>query len=106
MVKKDLKDFVRGWLIGNFDPSLVKTSEFEIGIKRYNKGDTEAAHYHKESIEWTVIVEGVVKMNNIIYKKDDIVEVVQWETIQFECIEDAITVVIKSPHVKGDKYFA
>ncbi len=106
MIKKDLKDFVRGWLIGNFDPSLVKTSEFEIGIKRYNKGDIEPAHYHKLSIEYTIVVEGVIKMNNNIYKKDDIVEVVQWETIQFECLEDAITVVIKTPHVREDKYYA
>src|SRR5258708_6027720 len=106
MTTKNLNNFVRGWLIGDFDPALVKTSEFEIGIKRYNKGDTEPAHYHKLSTEWTIVVEGVIKMNNEIYKKDDIVEVNMNETIKFECLEDAITVVVKQPHVKGDKYYS
>jgi hypothetical protein len=106
MIKKNLNEFFRGWFIGNFEPSMLKTDDFEIGIKRYNKGDFETAHYHKEAIEYTVIVEGVVKMNDVIYKKDDIIEVAQWETIRFECLEDAVTVVIKTPCVKGDKYLA
>ena len=106
MELKNLNNFVRGWVIGNFEPSLCKTNEFEIGIKRYNAGDKEPAHYHKESLEYTIVVEGVIKMNDTIYKKDDIVEVKQWETITFECIEDAITVVIKTPHVPNDKYLS
>lgn len=102
---KNLKNFVRGWLIGDFEPSLVKTSDFEIGIKRYNSGDTELAHYHKESIEYTIVVDGIIIMNGIIYKKDDIVVINKNEPATFECVEDAITVVIKTPHVKGDKYY-
>ena len=103
---KNLKNFVRGWIIGDFDPSLCKTNEFEIGIKRYNSGEKEPSHYHKLSTEYTIVVEGIIKMNNTIYKKDDIVVVNMWETTNFECIENAITVVVKTPHVPNDKYYS
>ncbi len=102
----DLKDYTKGWIMGAFSPSLFKTNDFEVAIKRYTKGEIEPAHYHKVATEYTIIVEGVVKMNDTIYKKDDIIEVAQSETIRFECLEDAITVVVKTPCVKGDKYLS
>ena len=36
-----LSDFKRGWLIGDFDPAIVKTKNFEFGVKMYKKGDCE-----------------------------------------------------------------
>jgi len=104
MEKKNLKNFIKGWIIGNFEPALAKTTDFEIAIKRYNKGDTEPRHFHKLATEWTIVIEGVIKMNNTVYIKDDIVEVNINETITFECVEDAITIVVKSPCVPDDKY--
>ncbi len=105
MTTKNINDFLRGWIIGNFENSLVQTSEFEIGIKRYLKGDKEPAYYYKESMQHIIVIEGVIKFNDVVYKKDDIVEIVQWETVTFECLEDCTAVVIKSPHIKGDKYY-
>lgn len=29
MKKFDLNDMINGWIIGNFDPSLYKTNDFE-----------------------------------------------------------------------------
>jgi hypothetical protein len=104
MIKYNLSNFYKGWIIGAFEPSIFKTDDFEIGIKKYRKNDVEPMHYHKEAVEYTIIIEGVVKMNDVIYKKDDIIEVQLWETIRFECLEDAVTIVIKTPSVKGDKY--
>lgn len=104
MILNNLNDFFRGWIVGNFNPSLIKTNDFEIGIKRYKKGDIEPSHYHKEAIEYTIIIEGLVKMNDNIYKKDDIIQVNKFESILFECLEDCVTVVIKTPSVLNDKY--
>lgn len=100
----NLNNFIGGWICGNFYPSLFKTTDFEVAIKRYSKGDIDSKHYHKKAIEYTVIVEGVVKMNDIIYKKDDIITIEKYEAVLFECIEDAITVVIKTPSVLNDKF--
>lgn len=99
----NIKDYIKGWVIGNFEPSLYK-SDIEVGLKEYKKGDIEDEHYHKLSKEYTIVVSGVIKMNNIEYKKGDIIEVLEYESVAFECIDDAITVVIKTKSIPGDKY--
>jgi hypothetical protein len=104
MQKFNLKDYTRGWVFGNFEPSLFKTDHCEFGIKRYNKGDVEQKHFHKLATEWTIIVEGAVEMNGIRYYKDDIIKIEPNESTDFKCLTDVITVVIKTPCVKDDKY--
>jgi len=68
-----LTDFTKGWFIGDFEPNVLQTNDFEIAIKRYNTGDYESPHYHKVSTEYTIIVEGDVEMNGVKYVKDDII---------------------------------
>jgi len=99
-----LNDFVKGWIIGNFDPSLFKTDMFEISIKRYKAGDSENSHYHALATEWTAVVSGSVIMNGVTYTEDDIITVDKGEWVRFECVTDAVTVVVKIPCVKNDKY--
>ncbi len=73
MKKDNLKDFFKGWFIGNFSPTLIKTNEVEVAVKRYKAGDSEAAHHHKLATEITVIVSGEVEMNGVKYIEDDII---------------------------------
>jgi mannose-6-phosphate isomerase-like protein (cupin superfamily) len=100
----NLKNFIKGWIIGDFEPTLLKTSDFEVSVKRYKAGDYEKSHHHKLATEYTIIVEGVVEMNNQILIKDNIIKIEPNESTDFECLSDAITVVIKTPSVNNDKY--
>lgn len=100
----NLNNFIKGWFIGNFEPSLNKTNDFEISIKRYNKGDIEKSHTHKISTEYTVIIIGEVEMNNVTYKQDDILTIEPGEYTDFKCLSDVITCVVKTPCSKNDKY--
>ena len=34
MKTDNLNNFIKGWVIGSFDPSLFQTDDFEISIKR------------------------------------------------------------------------
>lgn len=104
MKNYNLKNFIRGWIIGFFQPSLFKTKNFEIAIKEYKSGEKEKTHYHRIAKEFTVIVSGKVKMNGNIFSKGDIIEIGQLEDCEFESIEDSITCVIKIPSVKNDKF--
>lgn len=104
MKKFNLNDMIRGWIIGNFDPSLLKTNEFEIAVKRYKAGEYEETHYHKISTEYTVIVSGIVEMSGVIYNQDDILIIPKMEETDFKAITDVVTVVIKVPFSKNDKY--
>ena len=53
-----------GWFVGNFEPTLYKTNDTEVAVKEYKAGDYGVRHYHKIATELTVIVRGIVKMND------------------------------------------
>jgi hypothetical protein len=102
--KNNLNEFVKGWFIGNFTPTIINTENFEVSVKRYKAGDYEKKHHHKISTEITVIIEGEVEMNGTKYVKDDIIKIDPNESTDFKCITDVITVVVKTPSVNNDKY--
>jgi len=106
MIKHNLKNYIGGWFIGDFYPTIIPSKDFEVSIKRYKKGDYDPKHYHKLSNEITVIVEGNAKMNGVIYEKDDIILIEKNEATDFEAISDCVTCVIKLPSSKNDKYLS
>jgi quercetin dioxygenase-like cupin family protein len=100
-----LGDMLKGWFIGDFEPSLFKTGAVEVAVKTYKKGDREAKHHHKVATEYTAIVSGQVRMNGAEYGAGDIVVMEPNEATDFECLEDGtINVVVKIPGAKDDKY--
>lgn len=98
------KDFIKGWFIGAFERSLEKNPAFEVAVKYYNANDYENTHWHAIAKEYTVIVKGIVKMNNEQYKEGDIIVVERGESTDFRSITDSITVVVKTPAAANDKY--
>jgi len=105
MKSAKLENMVKGWFIGDFTPSLLKTQDVEVAVKTYRKGDYEGAHFHKIATEYTVIVSGRVRMNGIDYQKGDIVIMEPGEVTDFESLEDETTnVVVKIPGAQNDKY--
>ena len=102
--KFDLGFMKKGWFIGPFSPTVFNTDQFECAVKRYTAGEHEASHVHRVAIEFTVIVEGTVRMNGITYERDAILEFPPGEATDFEAVTDVVTVVVKVPAVPGDKY--
>lgn len=95
---------VKGWFVGNFEPTLIKTNDVEVAVKEYRKGECEGRHYHKLSTEITVIASGKVRMNGVVYNKGDIIVIEPNQSADFEVLEDAITTVVKYPGANNDKY--
>lgn len=104
MEKYNLKEMIGGWFIGNFNPSLLKTNDVEVSVKRYKAGDYDSFHYHKIGTEYTVIVEGQVEMSGEIYNKDDILIIRPGDITDFRAITDTVTVVVKIPGANNDKF--
>lgn len=104
--KYSLDDMVKGWFVGNFSPSLFKTNDVEIAVKKYKKGDYEESHFHKIATEITVIVSGKVRMNDSIYTENDIIVINPNESTDFYVMEDTVTTVVKLPGVNNDKYLS
>ncbi len=104
MKKYNLNQFTRGWIIGDFTPSIIRTKDFEFMVRHYKKGEKEKKHVHNKADEITVIVDGTFLMNNEKLTDGDIIHLSPGEPTDFECLEDGTTAVIKTPSVIGDKY--
>ena len=104
MKVEKLSDMKKGWFIGNFEPSLHKTNDCEIGVKSYNAGDYEKKHYHKIATEYTVVIMGKVRMFDQEFSEGDIIVVEPGETTDFTALTDAMNVVVKIPGANNDKY--
>jgi quercetin dioxygenase-like cupin family protein len=101
-----LNDFFKGWVVGNFEPSLFKTNDFEVAVKEYKTGDYEVSHYHKVATEITIITKGLVRMNGTVYTQGDVITIEPGESTDFKVLDNTTTTVIKFPCVEGDKYLA
>lgn len=99
-----LDSMINGWFVGDFSPCVWKSSDFEVAVKYYKKGECEAKHYHKIAHEITVIAQGRVKMGGATFQKGQIVLLSPCESVDFVALEDTITVVVKVPSVKNDKF--
>ena len=104
MKKFRLEDMKGGWFVGDFVPTCLKTTDCEVACKHYTKGDLDERHVHKIATEVTLIVEGLVKMNDVVYKSGDIIVIKPGEATDFHALEDTINVVVKVPSAVGDKY--
>ncbi|MFO0743482.1 MAG: hypothetical protein U0469_00285 [Candidatus Paceibacterota bacterium] len=104
MKKYNLDLFTRGWIVGDFEPNILKTKDFEFMVRSYKEGDSEEKHEHRVADEITVIVSGKFIMNNEVLQAGDIVHLPPGTPADFMCLIDGATAVIKTPSVKGDKY--
>lgn len=100
----NLDKMIRGWFVGNFEPTMKKTNDCEIAIKKYKAGSYEEKHFHKIATEITVIIKGKVKMFDQIFEEGTIIEVEPEDITDFTALTDTETVVVKIPGVNNDKY--
>lgn len=104
MIVRSLQDMVGGWIVGNFEPTCLKTTACEVACKHYEAGASEAAHVHRIATELTLIATGRVAMNGRTYGAGDIIVLEPGEATDFQALEKTTTVVVKMPSVMGDKY--
>jgi mannose-6-phosphate isomerase-like protein (cupin superfamily) len=99
-----LDDMIRGWFVGDFEPTVERSSEVEVAIKSYVAGDAEERHVHKVATEVTAVVSGSVRMDGADLHAGDIVRIPPGQPSDFLALTDAVVVAVKLPAVAGDKY--
>jgi hypothetical protein len=104
VIVRSLDDMVGGWIVGNFEPTCLKTTACEVACKHYQTGAAEAAHVHRIATEVTLIAAGRVTMNGRTFGAGDILVLEPGEATDFRALEPTTTVVVKMPSVIGDKY--
>jgi len=99
-----LSDMNRGWFVGNFEPSLYKTEQVEVGVLVHPKGQIWDAHYHKLGTEINVLLSGHMKVCNIELIAGDTFIIEPYEIADPIFYEDCLIVCVKIPGNKNDKY--
>jgi len=104
MQVEKLDKMIKGWFVGNFEPSLHKTNDVEVAVKKYEPNEAEEAHYHKLATEITVIVSGEVEINGKRYSEGDMIVAKPYEVMSFKPLTKVTTTVVKIPGANDDKY--
>lgn len=98
-----LTDFTNGWLIGNFEPSLMKAN-FEVGLKTHEKGEFHRDHFHKLYTEFNLVIEGTMIVNGKEFTAGDIFVLYPYEISQVEYLTDVKVLVARDGSDPTDKY--
>lgn len=98
-----IDDFFKGWIVGDFKPSLHKNSEFEVAVKFFKQGEIETSHKQLIATEITVVIEGEIRLGGSTFKRGDIISIPPNEVAAFESLTDSSLVCIKFPSLPNDK---
>lgn len=95
----NIKDFINGWFIGNFEPSIVRTKSVEIAYQKGKKGEPVPKHYQRVSTEYNLLVKGKMQVNGKEYNEGDFFIFEPYVVCEVEFLEDSEIVVVKMPSV-------
>lgn len=104
MTRRHISEMIGGWFVGDFAPTCLPSAACEVACKTYPAGVREPAHVHRVATEVTLIASGRVRMAGREFGPGDLVILDPGEPSDFETLEPTLTVVVKTPSVRGDKY--
>lgn len=105
MRTRRLDEFVRGWVVGDFTPSIHRNQHVEVAVTTHLAGEPTFPHLHKESTEINIVVRGSLEANGSQLGPKDIFIYERGETCFVDFIEDTTLVVIRFPAAPNDKEF-
>lgn len=101
MKHDNLKNFKLGWFIGNFEPAILKTNEFEIAIKQHDANEYIEPHYQKIATEYNYLISGDMTANGKRLVPGDIFVFEPGEVCNVQVHSYSEVVCIKTPSL-GD----
>jgi len=99
-----MNTMIRGWFIGDFEPTAFKTKNFEVAYHTYKKGQKWDAHYHKLTTEINYLIRGKMKIGESIFKKGDIFIIHPNEISDPEYLTNCELIIVRDGSFLGDKY--
>jgi len=105
MIIKKIQDFKNGWFIGNFEPTVLDTKDFEVCYKSFKEGEKFDPHFHKNSIEISLLTKGEMIMQNKKLVSGDIFIIQPYEVADSIFLTDCEIIAIKVPSSTDDKFY-
>ena len=103
MTPKNIEDCVRGWFIGDFEPSILRTKEFEVAFMKWQPGPFPDMHYQRVATEYNLLVRGRVRFNGKVYNPGDFFIIEPYMVNEGEFLQYSECVVVKTPSIPDDK---
>lgn len=94
---------MRGWYVGDFEPTAYRTKDFEVSVMTHRKGESWPAHYHEKSTEINYLLEGNMTLQGRYMEAPTIFVLEPGEIADPTFHTDVKLVVIKTPSAPGDK---
>jgi len=99
-----IEDFTGGWFVGDFEPTLLRTPDFEVGLKIHHRDEHIAPHIHHHVTEYNLLVRGSMRVNGRELTEGDLFVLHKGERVDAEVLTDqAHVVVVKVPSIPSDK---
>ena len=92
------------WWIGDFYPTCLKTTDFEICHAVHKSGQYWQPHFHKIATEYNYLIRGRMLIHNKEIKPGEIFILKPYEIANPVFLEDCEITVLKVPSIKNDKY--
>lgn len=86
----------RGWFVGNFDEAAYKTDAAEVIYYKQSAG-RPGDHYHTQSTEIVLIVDGCIRCHGKTFINGDIIVLEPGEINDMEYVVDTVLVGVKTP---------
>lgn len=103
MIIYELEDFKGGWFVGDFEPSIWRTKDFEVGYKHHMAGEAWPIHYHEHADELTLLLEGTMTLQGKTLQGPLIFTLDRGEIADPVFVTDCKVFVVKAPSIPGDK---
>jgi len=103
MIISNIDQFKMGWFVGNFEPTIYKNINFEVGHHNYKKGFASKPHTHRVSYEINYIVNGELIASGKHLKKGDMWVYEPNEISDVVFLKDTDLIIIKYPSLPEDK---
>jgi len=97
-----IENMVGGWFIGNFEPTILRTEQFEVSFKVHPKGQIWDIHYHTHVTEINYVVRGKMIIQGKELIAGDIFTLYPYEIADPIFLEDTEIICVKTPS-KNDK---
>ncbi len=98
-----MADMKGGWFVGDFTPTALRTTAFEISLKVHPKGELWKWHYHTVCTEVNYLVRGRMTLQGRELAAGDIFTLEPYEIADPVFLEDCEIVCVKTPSAPEDK---
>ena len=90
-------DMLRGWFVGDFEPTAWPTKDFEVGFRTHKPSDPLDPHFHTKVTEINLITSGRMRIQDTELSSGDIFILYPWEITNPEFLEDTSIICVKVP---------